>query len=161
MHPADVMKSETPSELDTEVATEMGADFDLEASTPASRFIRRHCWWLTYLLQYLFLTVGFGTGEVCLQIFMLGLRFLWPAILVFVCVNIVTTYISIRSAIPRSTYAELWWAIKTRQVPSEVIEQHVQGATWRMLGFAFAWEVLSFAVSRKSQLNADLKTGKI
>jgi len=149
MHPEDDMKAETPSELDTEMAIDTAVDCDFEASTPASRLTQRHCWWLAYLLQYLVLTVVLGAGEVCLQIFMLGLGLLWPAILVSVCVNIVITYISIRSAIAPSTFTELWWAIKTRQVTSEQIEQHVQGAVLRIMGYAIAWELLSFALSRK------------
>lgn len=160
MDPEDDMQSEKLTELATWLVTDMDAELDLEVSTPASGFIQRHCWWLTYLLQYLALTVVLGTGEVCLQIFMLCLRVLWPVIAVWVCVHMIYTYISIRAAIPPSAYAELRWAIKTRQVPGKQIEQHVQGATFCMLGLAIAWEVLSFVVSRKSHLNADSRKGK-
>lgn len=80
----------------------------------------------------------FGAAEVCLETFMLGLGLLWPAIFLSVCVNIVMTYTSIRSAIPTSAYAQLWQFSKTRQPPSKPIEEHFQGAMWRVIGYAFA-----------------------
>lgn len=86
---------------------------------------------------------------MCLELFILGLRVLWPVILVHICVNIVITYISVRSAVPPSARAELWQFIKTRQSPSATIKGYAKGAMWRVIGYAIAWELLSVVVSRE------------
>jgi len=144
MRPED----ERPEDLEkaTYMKSELDLDLDLESSTPASR---KQCWWFPDLLLYLFFIVVLGTAEVCLEVFMLGPVVLWPAIFLSVCVNIVITYISIRSAIHASAHTELWRAIKTRQVPSKPVEEQFQWSMWRVIGYAIAWDLLSMALSRK------------
>jgi len=122
---------------------------DLEAGLPTTTSPEFHCSYSEFAWHILLCLVIFSAVGVFLQVGILGIEVLWPAIVMSLSAWITITYISLKSALPASTGSEIWQALKTGYIRGKPITKYLSMASVMMQSYSFGWMVTSLILTRE------------